>query len=939
MPGMRCLTAVRNIVLLPPNNTEFFYILDESCWVGGDWSPSKGLLSFRQSSLDITVDEGDLISTWWPGRNGTGSRLVNTTCEDSACASSRDFVTGAAIFGTQLFLSGYHGATPAGSWLTALSAETGNRSSLPLMVDYAAAIAFDPSLKNLYVTDGRVPPRRIFSWPVTFHDDSRPLSYQTTAFSTVFEANDSDSLQSVYFGPYSFDPQGGACLYLVDRDGGAVWAFDPESKSVHTVAGRVSNALNVSFGRLYDLVVADDGQNLFVSEMDTGLVRRIELDSACGLGRRVTNVVEYHPRDGSGVCGLAIANCSEGYLLILGTSDGQAVHLRINRSALQSNKSLGGANHATPRDPLKVDSPIPVPPISSSSPREAFVFHNNRGKPGINGMNTPLALGIHVGLVLLVLVAIGGLAVFMRNRSRASNDGVPIHKVREFKWTDLVKATANFHESRRVGEPGGYGIVYRGTLEVKGEEGQGEVGGSRRHLAQQNSAVAKGTKNVKQIAVKVMDERAVVRRSGQPKEVVLKQFRTEVGTLSRLHHAHLCDLIGYCQANGKYMLVYPYIEGGSLYERLYGPHPSLQAAGEFASGAGEGAAAEVKGNGGPVDDRSAAVAPAVEEGQAWKAGEAEAGRSRGASLPGGGGGTGGGGGEVEIADVGRGGGGPGGGEERAGGGERGRGGGGGGGERGLGEERGGGGEIGLGGGGGGEARVAGVAPDRRRFPHLRLEERASIALQIAHALNYLHYGANPPVIHRDVKSPNVLLSRGSGPSGSAVKAYLADFGMAKVIEDVFRGDHRTAVMSSICGTNGYMPPEYLSGGISTRKHDVYAFGVLVLEMLTGQKAVIVDPRTRCVITLVKHKEEHLKPCNLCTLDLKEIVDPAFRDEMDVPARLEMTREMLRLVAECVNEHYEMRPTITTAAARIENIMQEAGMTPNAAGINAASPMR
>ncbi|EPS71933.1 hypothetical protein M569_02825, partial [Genlisea aurea] len=114
-----------------------------------------------------------------------------------------------------------------------------------------------------------------------------------------------------------------------------------------------------------------------------------------------------------------------------------------------------------------------------------------------------------------------------------------------------------------------------------------------------------------------------------------------------------------------------------------------------------------------------------------------------------------------------------------------------------------------------------VAPSR-----LNWETRLSIALDAAKALEYLHDEAAPPVIHRDFKSSNVLLDAG-------FRAKVSDFGLAKVGSERAGGHVSTRVL----GTQGYVAPEYALTGHLTTKSDVYSYGVVLLELLSGRVPV------------------------------------------------------------------------------------------------------
>ncbi|ESQ44212.1 hypothetical protein EUTSA_v10006022mg [Eutrema salsugineum] len=111
-------------------------------------------------------------------------------------------------------------------------------------------------------------------------------------------------------------------------------------------------------------------------------------------------------------------------------------------------------------------------------------------------------------------------------------------------------------------------------------------------------------------------------------------------------------------------------------------------------------------------------------------------------------------------------------------------------------------------------------------PRLDWEIRMRIALEAAKGLEYLHENVSPPVIHRDFKSSNILLDRN-------FHAKVSDFGLAKVGSDKAGGHVSTRVL----GTQGYVAPEYALTGHLTTKSDVYSYGIVLLELLTGRVPV------------------------------------------------------------------------------------------------------
>ncbi|XP_031250781.1 probable receptor-like serine/threonine-protein kinase At4g34500 [Pistacia vera] len=103
--------------------------------------------------------------------------------------------------------------------------------------------------------------------------------------------------------------------------------------------------------------------------------------------------------------------------------------------------------------------------------------------------------------------------------------------------------------------------------------------------------------------------------------------------------------------------------------------------------------------------------------------------------------------------------------------------------------------------------------------------RMKIAIGTAKGLAYLHEGLEPKVVHRDVKSSNILLDRSWNPK-------VSDFGLAKLL-----GSEASYVTTRVMGTFGYVSPEYASTGMLNEGSDVYSFGVLLMEMITGRSPI------------------------------------------------------------------------------------------------------
>ncbi|XP_020585256.1 probable serine/threonine-protein kinase At1g01540 isoform X1 [Phalaenopsis equestris] len=108
---------------------------------------------------------------------------------------------------------------------------------------------------------------------------------------------------------------------------------------------------------------------------------------------------------------------------------------------------------------------------------------------------------------------------------------------------------------------------------------------------------------------------------------------------------------------------------------------------------------------------------------------------------------------------------------------------------------------------------------------LTWEIRMEIILGTAKGLMYLHEGLEPKVVHRDVKSSNILLDKQWNPK-------VSDFGLAKLL-----GSERSYVTTRVMGTFGYVAPEYASTGMLNERSDVYSFGILIMEIISGRNPV------------------------------------------------------------------------------------------------------
>jgi serine/threonine protein kinase len=145
--------------------------------------------------------------------------------------------------------------------------------------------------------------------------------------------------------------------------------------------------------------------------------------------------------------------------------------------------------------------------------------------------------------------------------------------------------------------------------------------------------------------------------------------------------------------------------------------------------------------------------------------------------------------------------------------------------------------------------------------------RKRVAFGSAHGLEYLHEHCNPKIIHRDLKAANILLDNNFEP-------VLGDFGLAKLVDTSL-----THVTTQVRGTMGHIAPEYLCTGKSSEKTDVFGYGITLLELVTGQRAIdfsrLEEEENILLLDHIKKllREQRLRDIvdsNLTTYDSKEV---------------------------------------------------------------------
>lgn len=189
-------------------------------------------------------------------------------------------------------------------------------------------------------------------------------------------------------------------------------------------------------------------------------------------------------------------------------------------------------------------------------------------------------------------------------------------------------------------------------------------------------------------------------------------------------------------------------------------------------------------------------------------------------------------------------------------------------------------------------------------PPLDWQTRLGIALDCARALEFLHEHSSPAVIHRDFNCSNVLLDHN-------YRARVSDFGMAKV------GSNRTdgQVVTRVLGTTGYLAPEYASTGKLTTKSDVYSYGVVLLELLTGRVPVDTQrpPGEHVLVSWALPRLTNRQK-------LVQMVDPALKGQFALKDLIQVAA----IAAMCVQTKAEYRPLMTDV---VQSLIPIAKTTP------------
>ncbi|XP_039158980.1 senescence-induced receptor-like serine/threonine-protein kinase [Eucalyptus grandis] len=180
---------------------------------------------------------------------------------------------------------------------------------------------------------------------------------------------------------------------------------------------------------------------------------------------------------------------------------------------------------------------------------------------------------------------------------------------------------------------------------------------------------------------------------------------------------------------------------------------------------------------------------------------------------------------------------------------------------------------------------------------LTWSKRVHIAVDAAQGLDYLHNGCKPPIIHRDLKTTNILLNED-------FQAKIADFGLSRA----FATENDIYVSTCPAGTPGYLDPEFQSSGNITKMSDVYSFGIVLFELITGRPAIM---RSRDGSASM-HILEWLIPI-VESGDIHSIMDPKLQGEFDINSAW----KLVEIAMSCTRPVAIQRPDINHVLAELK----------------------
>ncbi|XP_051148104.1 lysM domain receptor-like kinase 3 [Andrographis paniculata] len=183
--------------------------------------------------------------------------------------------------------------------------------------------------------------------------------------------------------------------------------------------------------------------------------------------------------------------------------------------------------------------------------------------------------------------------------------------------------------------------------------------------------------------------------------------------------------------------------------------------------------------------------------------------------------------------------------------------------------------------------------------------RMQISLDAARGLEYIHEHTKPHYVHRDVKTSNILLD-------GSFRAKISDFGLAKLVMATNDGEES---VTRVVGTYGYLAPEYLRDGLATNKSDVYAFGVVLFEMVSGKEAMTRSAERRSLASIMIAALRN-SPDSMTMTSLKDHVDPNLMDLYPHDCLFKVAM----LAKQCVDDDPILRPDMKQVVIALSQIL-------------------
>ncbi|GKV27209.1 hypothetical protein SLEP1_g36405 [Rubroshorea leprosula] len=177
-------------------------------------------------------------------------------------------------------------------------------------------------------------------------------------------------------------------------------------------------------------------------------------------------------------------------------------------------------------------------------------------------------------------------------------------------------------------------------------------------------------------------------------------------------------------------------------------------------------------------------------------------------------------------------------------------------------------------------------------------ERLQIAVDAAHGLEYLHNGCRPPIVHRDLKTSNILLNEN-------MQAKIADFGLSRA----FLTEFASHISTCPAGTLGYLDPEFHSSRVINKKSDVYSFGIVLLELVSGQPVITRGEEAIHIIEWINPLIE--------IGDIRKIIDPRLQGEFNINAAW----KAMEIAMSCVLPIGIQRPDMSCVLSELKECLE------------------